>query len=110
MRSYRVSKPLVSCVIAVAAEYRLLADAWSVRRASIASIALCKRGYDFRPSLSVSVSTSVVIHLFDEVTDTIASGFQVAYSCRSNTSDIHMFTDIVSQHGTVALCLRNAPT
>eukprot|EP00903_Cladosiphon_okamuranus_P014336 g13312.t1 len=39
-------------------------------------------------------STSVVIHLFDEVTDTIATGFQVAYSCRSNTSDTHMFTDI----------------
>ncbi|CAM9559479.1 unnamed protein product, partial [Ectocarpus sp. 13 AM-2016] len=39
-------------------------------------------------------STSVVIHLFDEVTDTIASGFQVAYTCRSNTSDTHMFTDI----------------
>ncbi|CAM9558036.1 unnamed protein product [Ectocarpus fasciculatus] len=40
-------------------------------------------------------STSVVIHLFDEVTDTIASGFQVAYTCRSNTSDTHVFTDII---------------
>ncbi|CAN0227633.1 unnamed protein product, partial [Ectocarpus sp. 8 AP-2014] len=39
-------------------------------------------------------STAVVIHLFDEVTGTIANGFQVAYTCRTNTSDTHMFTDI----------------
>ncbi|CAN0341888.1 unnamed protein product [Pylaiella littoralis] len=31
----------------------------------------------------------------ENLTDTIASGFQVAYSCRENTSDTHMFTDIV---------------